>query len=200
MYVMFVWQPQIRPQRRQVQFTYLLTYTENAFSALTLLVGRQEGHPACKKQSGGVLAWLSARSKMRTCIWPSWCHCHSLTLASVKSRLVLPFWYRLTWVVPEKGPLIVCVCVCVCVWYLHRHTQTTERTTCMACLENEIFSDFDFAKRCCTTGRHVESACLCSDIYAGRSCILIVQPSTFESIMHTRTVVLLNNLWCVQFQ
>jgi len=28
----------------------------NAFSALTLLVGRQEGHPACKKLSGGVLA------------------------------------------------------------------------------------------------------------------------------------------------
>ena len=26
-----------------------------AFSALTLLVGRQEGHPACKKQSGGVM-------------------------------------------------------------------------------------------------------------------------------------------------
>jgi len=24
-----------------------------AFSALTLLVGRQEGHPACKKQNGG---------------------------------------------------------------------------------------------------------------------------------------------------
>ena len=29
------------------------------FSALTLLVGRQEGHPACKKLSSGVLAWLS---------------------------------------------------------------------------------------------------------------------------------------------
>jgi len=28
-----------------------------AFSALMLLVGRQEGHPACKKLSGGVLAW-----------------------------------------------------------------------------------------------------------------------------------------------
>ena len=37
----------------------------------------------------------------------------SLSLASVKSRLVLPFWYRLTWVVPEKGPLNGCVCVCV---------------------------------------------------------------------------------------
>ena len=29
-----------------------------AFSALTLLVGRQEGHPACKQLSGGVLAWF----------------------------------------------------------------------------------------------------------------------------------------------
>jgi len=27
-----------------------------SFSALTLLVGQQEGHPACKKLSGGVLA------------------------------------------------------------------------------------------------------------------------------------------------
>jgi len=32
-----------------------------------------------------------------------------------KSRLVLPFWYWLTQVVPEKGPLNGCVCVCVCV-------------------------------------------------------------------------------------
>jgi len=30
----------------------------SAFSALTLLVWRQEGHPACKKLSGGVLACL----------------------------------------------------------------------------------------------------------------------------------------------
>jgi len=42
-----------------------------AFSALTLLVGWQEGHPACKKQSGGVLAWLSVWSEVQTCIWPS---------------------------------------------------------------------------------------------------------------------------------
>ena len=37
-------------------------------SALTLLVGRQEGHPACKKQSGGVLAWLSVWCEVQTCI------------------------------------------------------------------------------------------------------------------------------------
>jgi len=41
------------------------------FSALTLLVGRQEGHPACKKLIGGVLAWLSVWSEVQTCIWPS---------------------------------------------------------------------------------------------------------------------------------
>ena len=78
------------------------------FSALTLLVGRQEGHPACKKLSGGVLAWLSVWSEVLTCIWPSWCHCHSLSHASVKSRLVLPFWYRPTRVVLDKGPLNEC--------------------------------------------------------------------------------------------
>jgi len=37
---------------------YELFSVVHFFSALTLLVGRQEGHPACKKQSGGVLAWL----------------------------------------------------------------------------------------------------------------------------------------------
>ena len=64
-----------------------------------------------KKLSGGVLAWLFVWSEVQTCIWPGWCHCHSLSLAPVKSRLVLPFWYRLTRVVPDKGPINGCVCV-----------------------------------------------------------------------------------------
>jgi len=33
-----------------------------------LLVGRQEGHPAWKKLSGGVLAWLSVCSEVQTCV------------------------------------------------------------------------------------------------------------------------------------
>jgi len=48
--------------------------TTSAFSALRLLVhlvGRQEGHPACKKLSGVVLAWLSVWSEVQTCILPS---------------------------------------------------------------------------------------------------------------------------------
>jgi len=74
-------------------------------------LGGRKGIRPAKKLSGGVLAWLSVWSEMKTCIWPSWCHCHSLSLASIKSRLVLPFWYWLTRVVPEKGPLNGCVCV-----------------------------------------------------------------------------------------
>jgi len=56
---------------------------------------------------------------VQTCIWRSWCRCHSLSLASVKSRLVLPFWYWLTHVVPDKGLLNRCVCVCV---FIFKHT------------------------------------------------------------------------------
>ena len=87
----------------------------SAFSALTLLVGQQEGHPACKKLSGGVLAWLFVWSDVQICIWPRRCHCHSLSLASVKSGLVFTF------LVPahlgssgQRAVKWVCVCVCVC--------------------------------------------------------------------------------------
>ena len=38
------------------------------FSAITLLVGQQEGHPACKKLGDGVLAWLSVCSEVQTCM------------------------------------------------------------------------------------------------------------------------------------
>jgi len=44
------------------------------FSASTLLVGHQEEHPACKKLSGGVLAWRSVWSEVRLqiiCMWSS---------------------------------------------------------------------------------------------------------------------------------
>ena len=42
-----------------------------AFSALILLVGWQEGHLACKKLSGGVLAWLSVWDEVQICKRPS---------------------------------------------------------------------------------------------------------------------------------
>jgi len=36
-----------------------------------LLVEWQEGHPACKKLSGRVLAWLFVWSEVQICIWLS---------------------------------------------------------------------------------------------------------------------------------
>jgi len=75
-----------------------------AFSALMLLDRQQEGHPTCKKLSGGVLAWLYLWSEVLTCIWPS-----LLFLASEKSRLILPSWYWLTQVIPKKRAVKKCV-------------------------------------------------------------------------------------------
>jgi len=76
---------------------------------LTLLVGRQEEHPTCKKLDwwgAGVVICLEQGADLHMA---QLMHCHSLSLASVKSRLVLPFWYRLTRVVPEKEPLSGCL-------------------------------------------------------------------------------------------
>jgi len=103
-------------------------YTHLASSALMLLAGWQEGHPACKKLSGGMLAWLSVWSEVQTSIWPSWCHCHSLSLASVKSRLVLPFWCQLNWVVPDKGPLNRCLFVLFYTTYINFFTKVQYRS------------------------------------------------------------------------
>jgi len=45
--------------RNEVKWFFVFFSFVISFSALTLLVGLQEGHPVCKKLSGGVLAWLS---------------------------------------------------------------------------------------------------------------------------------------------
>jgi len=90
-------------------------FTFNAFSALTLLVWRQEGHPACKKlewwDAGMVICLEQGADFHMAHLMPLPLTC--LSLASVKSRLVLTFWYWLTRVVLDKGPLNGCVCVCV---------------------------------------------------------------------------------------
>jgi len=40
--------------------------TINIVMVIIIIIGLQEGHPACKKLSGGVLAWLSVWSKVHT--------------------------------------------------------------------------------------------------------------------------------------
>ena len=99
-----------------------------AFSALTLLVVWQEGHSACKK-----IQWWDAGMVM--CMGQGAdLHMAQLMLlpltvsCSSKSRLVLPFWCRLTWVVTDRIQegcrMVVCVCChccCHCHCRCHRH-------------------------------------------------------------------------------
>jgi len=73
------------------------------------LGGRKGIRPVKTKWCGaGVVICLERGADLHTC----WCHCHSLSLASVKSSLVLPFSYQLTWVVLDKWPLNGCAYVC----------------------------------------------------------------------------------------
>ena len=88
-----------------------------AFSALTLLVGRQEGHPACKKTEqwgAGVVICLERGADLHMAqLMPL-----PLTV-SCFSKIQIGF----NWVVPEKGPLNGCVCVCVCVKAEYCHNE-----------------------------------------------------------------------------
>ena len=91
--------------------------TRHVFSALTLLVGRQEGHPACKKLSGGVLAPLSFWSEVQTCIM----HMAQLMplplTVSCFSKIQIGFTFLVPAHLGSPGQRAVngCVCVCVCV-------------------------------------------------------------------------------------
>ena len=98
--------------------------TSSSFSSLLLsrlllpsvlwlcwLGGRKGIRPV--KNRGWVLAWLSVWSEVQTCIWSSWCHCHSLSLASAKIQIGFTFLVPAHPGGPEKGPLNGCVCVCV---------------------------------------------------------------------------------------
>jgi len=81
-------------------------------------------------QPGKKTEWWDA-GHMQICIWPSWCHCHPLSLAPVNPDwLYLPgfnFLVPAHPVIPEQNPgglqngcVSVCVCarvhVCVHVW------------------------------------------------------------------------------------
>jgi len=85
-----------------------------AFRALKLLVGRQEGHPACKKTEwwdAGVVICLELGADLHLAQLmqlPLTVSCFS------KIQIGSTFWYRLNWVVPEKRAVKwICVCVCV---------------------------------------------------------------------------------------
>jgi len=80
-------------------------------SALTLLVGRQEGHPACKK-NWAVRSWCGICLEQGADLHMAQLMPSPLTVSCFsKIQIGFPFWYWLTRVVPDKGPLNGCVCV-----------------------------------------------------------------------------------------
>jgi len=58
-----------------------------AFSSLTLLVGHQEEHLACKNWMVVICLEWGAND----CIWSSWCHCHPIISCFIKIRIGLTF-------------------------------------------------------------------------------------------------------------
>ena len=88
-----------------VTLTYRHIYSrKHHFSALTLLVGRQEGHPACKTLGVGLLVlkmWLESY-RCDTSYSSSYSSPPPSSSAPIKSR-VETFWYRLTQIHLENG-------------------------------------------------------------------------------------------------
>ena len=74
-----------------------------------------------KKLSDTVLAWLSVWIVVQIiCIWPSWCHCHPSSLASVKSRMV----YLSGAGLPRLSGKKAVKCMYVCVYCIFFYTPT----------------------------------------------------------------------------
>jgi len=86
-------------------------------NALMVLVGRQEGHRACKKLSGGMLVWLSVWMRCRFAYGQADATA-TQSLASVKSRLVLVAAHPGN---PGKTPESYKTGVCVCVYVTSNH-------------------------------------------------------------------------------
>ena len=92
---------------------YCALYVYCAFSAWTRLVGRQEGHLACKKLSDGVLAWLFICLERGADLHMAQLMPLPLTV-SCFSKIQIGFTFLIPAYPdsPGKGPLNGCVCVC----------------------------------------------------------------------------------------
>ena len=78
-----------------------------AFSASTLLVGRQEGHPACKKTEWLGAGWQRGADLHMAQLMPL-----PLTVSFSKIQIGFTFLVPAHLGRPGKGPLNRCVCVC----------------------------------------------------------------------------------------
>jgi len=83
---------------------------------LTMLVGWQEEHLACKKFSDEVLVWLSVWSKMQMiCILSGWCRCHPIISCFIKIQNDFAYLILAYPGCPEKEAVKWVLLFCDCV-------------------------------------------------------------------------------------
>jgi len=81
---------------------------KTAFSALTLLVGRQEGHPVCKNLSAGVAICLERGADLHMAqLMPLLLTVSSFSKIQIGFAFLVPAHLG----IPGKGPLNGCVCL-----------------------------------------------------------------------------------------
>ena len=90
-----------------------MSYRVVAFRALTLLVGRQEGHPACKKTEwwgAGMVISLERGADLHTAqLLPLPLSVSCFSNIQIGFTFLVPAHLGS----PGKGPLNGCVCVCI---------------------------------------------------------------------------------------
>ena len=121
------------------EFHWSCYVLHSSFSALTLLVWWQDGHPACKKTEWWDAGMVICREQCADLHMAQRMPLPVTVSCFSKIEIGLPFWYRLTRVVLDKGPLNGCVCMCyttkktrgiaICVsmselQHTHTHTHT----------------------------------------------------------------------------
>jgi len=119
------------------------------------------------------------------------CHCHSLSLASVKSRLVLPFWYRLTWVVPDKGPLNGCSVVLLMIIILWGFYITSAIDSSYVSLTNLTKSSRYSSFHWWINARLARKSCVLSQICSYQSTL---EMCSGKKYMYTTTAVLCSTI------
>ena len=103
-------------------YKYVSVWYCLGFSALTLLVGRQEGHPACRNWVVGCWHGHPSGARCRLAYGPA------DATVSCFSKIKTGFTFLVLTHLGSHGQRAVkrmCVCLCVCVWYcpgVHRRS------------------------------------------------------------------------------
>ena len=154
----------------------MLITGSSAFSAATLLVGWQEMHLACKNRV--VECWHDYLSAAR-CRLAYTAQLMPLPLTAScfsKIQMSLPFWYRLTWVVPDTGLLNGCVYWQQCMVNKHEHIcRSLLRQSSNA--HRDSVSEHRHKRRLAPSPDRERFVCLYLAVYASRSVCLSVSCS-----------------------